>query len=750
METIKKERKYLLILIGLITFISWMYFLPSIIKGVPITFGTDIKPQWFEFYAEFRNLMVTFIKTRQLPFYSWNSFLGSNFYAAKSYYLMGDIYSYIGLLMRGDFFAVARNLSYLKFLVAGLTFYGYLTEVGRKPLAKLMCSIAYAFSGWAIFFSGQLVFLSFYSFIPLYLWGLERCLNKKNPWMFSVACALGFSTNYYFFYTLTLISPVYYIYRYMVLELPWKDFFSSVIKQILYYVIGILITAVIWVPGIIYITSSSRFDRIDNDFNLIVYLNYFFSVFVPNYLYIYRNNVFNTDQHYTREICMWAGSWVVLLVPQFGKLFSKREHKLTLGFYLIFFVIAMIPYLDSVMHGFSDPSFRWVFILVIFNLYVASYVIDHIDELDCKLLKICTMAIPVIMLGCFGLALIYIRGSIGDYLKQFIIVLIYISIILVCSYLIMHKKLKSLLVVLVLELTGSGVYCYAQDIYSKPDDTYQRINQVTHVIQSYPNEIMNTINGLKEENSTEFIRLYIPLYSVYWDFSHNMSLHYGIKGLMTYDSTFASSFNEMKELVPDVNMFDSDWIFNIEDDNLMSFLNTKYAIVTGSDKLSDQWVLVEDDYHYGFLIYENTAYRSLGTTYSKVISKEDYKKVKDTSLFLDTVIVDDVNKVNSYLSDEVVSLEHISYQSNYLYGDYTASEDGFMVLGIPYDEGWSISIDGDKVDYLQCNGGCIGLAIPSGYHELTMYFMPKGFKLGLVLSGVGLLSFVGLLLTRRR
>ena len=62
MNVIKKEKKYLLILFGLITLIALMCFLPSLLKGVPITFGTDIKPQWFEFYTEFKNLIRSFIK----------------------------------------------------------------------------------------------------------------------------------------------------------------------------------------------------------------------------------------------------------------------------------------------------------------------------------------------------------------------------------------------------------------------------------------------------------------------------------------------------------------------------------------------------------------------------------------------------------------------------------------------------------------------------------------------------------------
>lgn len=746
MKIIKEEKKYLVLLFCGITVISLMCFLPSLIEGVPITFGTDIKPQWFEFYTEFKNLILNFINHRQIPVYSWNLFLGNNFWASKSYYLIGDIYNYIGLLMDDNFFDVARNLSYLKFLVAGFSFYFYMAEAGRKPLSKLVVSLAYAFSGWAIFFSGQLVFLSFYSFIPLYLWGLERCLHKKSPWLFILSCSLLFATNFYFFYTVTIFSPIYYIYRYIILDLDRKDFWRSVFKQISFYLVGIMITAVIWLPGVIYILGSNRFGQEEMSFDLAVYLNYFFSSFVPNYLYIYRNNAFETSVHYTREICMWASSALIILVPQFCHVFDKKEKNLTLAMYILFTIIACVPVLDSMMHGFGDPSLRWVFLIVIFNLYVISKVIDNIEKIDKKKLCLSTITMIVFVVLLFVIA-IFSRGeNVKDYIKQACIILVSILVMIISLVLVINRKIKCLLVLVVLELGFSGMYCYGQDVRSKPDDTYEYMDDLTSVIQYYPNEIMETINGLSDGNDREFIRLYIPIDSIYWNFSHNMSLHYGIKGLMTYDSTYANSFASMYHMDDVVSSFGSGWIFNIEDDNLMSFLNTKYAIVTSADEMGENWIMVDDDYHYGFKIYENIDYRPLGTTYTKIMKEEEYVK-GNTGLFLDHVIVkDNYDEIKSYLSDAKGYMFDINYYGNYLSAKYESDKDGFMVMTIPYDKGWNILVDGEKIDYFMCNGGFIGFRVNEGVHGVQMSFIPQGLKTGLILSTIGIISFIGLVI----
>ena len=60
-EVLKKERKYLLILFAAVSLISLLCFAPSMLRGLPLTFGTDIKPQWFEFFTEFKKLLKAFI-----------------------------------------------------------------------------------------------------------------------------------------------------------------------------------------------------------------------------------------------------------------------------------------------------------------------------------------------------------------------------------------------------------------------------------------------------------------------------------------------------------------------------------------------------------------------------------------------------------------------------------------------------------------------------------------------------------------
>ena len=73
-----------------------------------------------------------------------------------------------------------------------------------------------------------------------------------------------------------------------------------------------------------------------------------------------------------------------------------------------------------------------------------------------------------------------------------------------------------------------------------------------------------------------------------------------------------------------------------------------------------------------------------------------------------------------------------------------------MVLKIPYDSGWEIKVNGIEVDKYQVNGGFIGIPVQSGYNEVVMNFIPSGFKLGLILSMIGILMSIGLIVLEVR
>lgn len=83
-------------------------------------------------------------------------------------------------------------------------------------------------------------------------------------------------------------------------------------------------------------------------------------------------------------------------------------------------------------------------------------------------------------------------------------------------------------------------------------------------------------------------------------------------------------------------------------------------------------------------------------------------------------------------------------------GTITAPQDGALFLSIPYDKGWTVTVDGQKVDTFPIakntegtDGALLGADLPAGEHTVTLTYRPSGLILGVIIS---LLSAAALVL----
>ncbi|MEG0404486.1 MAG: YfhO family protein [Anaerorhabdus sp.] len=757
----KKEFKHLLILGILTSIVCLAMFLPNILNHLPVIYGTDLKPEQVFFNMEFTNLMNNFFKTGTLPFYSWSMFLGTNYWASQTFYNFGDIFTWLTLLVQQmNFFDKTLLFEVIKFFVSSYSMYFLLKEMKIETKIRYIGALAFAFSGWAIFFSGQLMFHSFYCLVPLYFLGIERYIRDNKKILFLVMVTILLISNWYYFYTLSLFTTIYFTYRYYLINKGFNNYFKNTFKIIGVYLIGVLICGAILLPTIFYMSGNNR---IGISFDLLfgekqVYLHLLASMFAPNYLYIYRNNVFETNWHVTREICLYAGSIVSLLTCQIFAYKDKIFKNASFILYGILIIIAIIPMGNAVMHGFSEPSFRWVFLLVFLNIITTCHLLNNFELFDKSIFKRITVGICIFVILIVPITAI-LSGTTSELLNQFLMqwtLFIGCSLVIALISFLLIKKFKNTIKILVIltvvefSIFGSILYITNMDLSGK--GTYEFFEQVTHVLQDEDGELNNHLDYLNEDNYGQYYRVYVPHDSIYWYYSHNMSIAYQLNGLMVYFSTYSPSVNKLKELAPQIIDYSSAMIFNITDPEVMSFLNVKYALVLNENELPPviDWKLVDDNYRGSIKIYENQNYRALGTTYSKVISSVDFIENKTVVSELNNTIVaeeKDLEEISSYLKTSTsVNLENVQYGGNQLTGTVISDEKSFMVITLPFDEGWKVLVNGQEVKKYEVNGGFIGIPIEKGDNSIEMYFTPKGFKIGVMLSGVGLV-LAGLLIS---
>lgn len=94
------------------------------------------------------------------------------------------------------------------------------------------------------------------------------------------------------------------------------------------------------------------------------------------------------------------------------------------------------------------------------------------------------------------------------------------------------------------------------------------------------------------------------------------------------------------------------------------------------------------------------------------------------------------------------------FEDNYIKGTVVTKYDGILYTSIPYDKGWSIYVDGNKVtddDILKIGNAMLGINIERGSHVVEFKYEAPGLKLGFLVSFVTLFILLMLLwLTHKR
>ena len=67
-----------------------------------------------------------------------------------------------------------------------------------------------------------------------------------------------------------------------------------------------------------------------------------------------------------------------------------------------------------------------------------------------------------------------------------------------------------------------------------------------------------------------------------------------------------------------------------------------------------------------------------------------------------------------------------------------------MMTSIPYNPGWTVKVDGKKVQTSEAWGSLLSFPITSGKHQIEMTFLPQGLLTGIAVSifSLALIAFL--------
>lgn len=153
------------------------------------------------------------------------------------------------------------------------------------------------------------------------------------------------------------------------------------------------------------------------------------------------------------------------------------------------------------------------------------------------------------------------------------------------------------------------------------------------------------------------------------------------------------------------------------------------TITVNSEKVSDITQSMEDAY------ILDLGYHNKG---DEVLVSLDASKMESESTSFDfyCYTADDTVVKNMYNSLAGNSLNVESYSDTTIKGTVNAKENCCLYSSIPYDDGWSVYVDGKKAETFEIGGTLLAIELTPGQHKIEYKYFPVGFLYGIIISAV--------------
>ncbi|MBQ4030624.1 MAG: YfhO family protein [Bacilli bacterium] len=153
------------------------------------------------------------------------------------------------------------------------------------------------------------------------------------------------------------------------------------------------------------------------------------------------------------------------------------------------------------------------------------------------------------------------------------------------------------------------------------------------------------------------------------------------------------------------------------------------------------------------------------------VTDKDWKYYNDNSVFDYVLNYQDLKKLNitiskgeynitdfeidaldySYLEQATKNFDKLIVDSNktkgdFIVGDINVTNKGYLMLTIPYSNGFNIKLDGKKIDYEKVDYSFIGFPIEEGTHHLEIEYKAPGKNISLFISIISLISYIAVII----
>lgn len=719
-------------------------------ENIYYVIGGDYYFQHQHFYTRFYQLL-----DEGVVGYSHDLFFGTNFYASKAYYLIGDVYAYIGYFFHRQGKTVLEIFSLLnviRMLVSGTTMYIFISKHRYHHVIRIICSVCYILSGSMGVFIENPVFISFYSLLPLLFLGIENLICDGKYFLLSLSIALLACVNYILLFSALFFALFYFLCRFMMKERKtFLIFIQYSLKGLLALIIGLLLAGIVIYPSFVFMLNNPRISS-----NL--YYSHFEWHIIGRILVNFitplskvETSLFADYWYYFLETGIYFG--LLPFIGLFIGLFRNKKSIYNIALFGICCITLSHPFFGKFFN--FTYSFRYTMMLVPIFLYLSGYglqsILEHYNRKRDYIVILIACTAPILVLF-ISLNIIYpkVYHQAQAFPEQhnlkigFILVMCYTVLLLVLRLL---KKYHQMVLVVLCTMVIFESIELNQVVFSLQEQKLE--NQVIDKhFQTTMRRLELVDSGYYRISTTnDVINAHIP-------YNYNIPI--------TYDSVYQYELNDFLTTArqyPDVN-----WRFGF----------TKLSYATGYPMLNIKYLITDQDENaeehqwYGNYLFKQgpyTVYRfkresGLLKSYhqfgvyekeAEMLNKNSFEKpIHEVMAYLNSHLLfyrDDFNKLNLPTNQQEDAFYHPSTINNQEIIFHLNNQDETVYqLSLAFDKSWKAYVDDKEIPVYKTNGGFMGVLLPSNTQKLVFRFINDDLFHGKHLSIVGFMLLSGVYL----
>ena len=763
----EQDRKKFWQAVGLCALTAAIFFLPFyILDGGFFHYAGDFNSQQISFYR----YMNGFVKGAGYPdsafagaphnTFSWATDLGSGVMNAYSFYLYGSPFFWLSVLLPQSWLPYMMvPLLVLKFGVAGGGAFLYLRRYVKNENYAVLGACLYALSGFAVYNVFFNHFVDVVALFPYLLWALDEAIYENRHGLFAFWVAVNLLNNYFFF-----VGQVIFLCIYFVCKLTTKDFRLTARKfgHLLWEsVLGVAMGCLLLFPAVLSLLQNPRTIDLSSGWGFLTYAK------VQQYLAILLSWILPPDSPYltsvwSEGVIKWTSMTAYLpLCSLAGAMAYWRSRKTDSKKRIVAVcaVCALVPVLNSAFYALNSSYYaRWYYMP---TLILAAMTVNALEDPDIDL-DAPARGIGWIMLATLVFAVVPVRDDTTGTWSFGVL-----------------KNPGQFFAVLGFGLLGLALYRYLCGIWRQNSRFAQRMTAAVLVFACVFTMVHIGIGKfgqwhtdsdlVEQDNNALLLKNDLPegdyridTYKIH----DNIGMWLDKSCLQYFGSTAAPSilsFYPGLGVKRDVRSEPE-----ITNYALRGLLSVEYLITTPEkresfeDEADEGWTYLADVD--GYALYHNDNYVPMGFTYDYYVTEATYqtsiKTLRSNLLMRALVLTDeDVAQYGKYLTelseDMLNDLHYDSYTQDCadrranscsvfqmnnagFHAEITLDKTNLVFFSVPYDDGFTAYVNGEKTDILRVDEGLMAVLCPAGASSIDFVYQAAGLSASRVVTAVAI------------